>query len=343
MNFKRNYVIMIIQNIIFWMISFGITLRLFQQTGEIRAIDLIYTVLFHIPFFVIVNINVFHLVPNILKKINIWLYLAMSLIAGFGVTQGLYQLSYGPIASFLFPDYYMVAVYNPLEILGIMIIYLSASTLIELSKSWFNRKETELKVSQLEEERIKNELRALRAQINPHFLFNSLNTIYGEAIKKSDKTPGMILELSSILRYVVDNMDEEKVSLEGEIEYLKKFIQLQKSRLSNPDRVLFSVSGDFSGIMISPLLLINFVENCFKHGSVNEIKDRIFIDLSLSDNSLVLETRNPISNSEIIKSDSTGTGLENAKNRMKLLYPDAHSLKIEETSDEYHLKLTLEV
>ena len=113
----------------------------------------------------------------------------MVLVAGFGITFFLYELTFNTFSGLLFPDYYFVAVYSPLEILGIMTTYIFISTLIELSKSWFDRKETEVRVAQLEEDKTKTELKALRAQINPHFLFNNLNTIYGEALKKSDKAP----------------------------------------------------------------------------------------------------------------------------------------------------------
>lgn len=313
-----------------------------MQTSEVRTIDLIYTFLFHIPFITIVSINIYHLVPNILNKYGFWLYFSMALIAGFGVTHGLYWLSYGPLAGFLFPDYYFVAIYGPLEILGIMTIYILFSTLIELSKTWFNRKETELKFSQLEEENTKSELKALRAQINPHFLFNNLNTIYGEALKKSDKAPTMILKLSSILRYIVENTEKDLVPLNEEIDYIEKFIELQKERLSNPSRVLFTTEGDFTKHTISPLLLITFIENCFKHGTVAGLKDRILIHISLAGNRLSLRTENPKNTIEIVGEESSGTGIENATRRLNFLYPEKHVLNISETETNYTLELTLD-
>lgn len=340
---KKNLIANIVQNLVFWTISFVITMRLFMQTSEVRTIDIIYTFLFHIPFITIVSINIYHLVPNILNKYGFWLYVSMTLIAGFGVTHGLYWLSYGPLASFLFPDYYFVAIYGPLEILGIMTVYVLFSTLIELSKTWFNRKETELKFSQLEEENTKSELKALRAQINPHFLFNNLNTIYGEALKKSDKAPAMILKLSSILRYIVENMEKEAVPLEEEIDYIEKFVELQRDRLSNPMRVLFKTEGDFSNHSISPLLLITFIENCFKHGTVTGVKDRINIQLSLASNTLTLRTENPKNAIEILEETSSGTGIENATRRLNFMYPEKHSLDISETDTHYKLELTVEL
>lgn len=340
---KKNLIINIAQNVVFWAISFFITLRLFMQTAEIRTIDLIYIFLFHIPFIVIVSLNSYHLVPNILKKRNIWLYLGIVFIAGFGLTYFLYELSFGVLSRFLFPNYYLVGLYSMSEILGIMTIYVSASTMIELSKSWFDKKDTDLKFAQLQEEKTNTELRALRAQINPHFLFNNLNTIYGEALKKTDKAPTMILKLSSILRYIVENMEKDFVALEAEVEYLKMYIDLQKERLSNPNRVIFNVHGNFEEVTLPPLLLINFVENCFKYGSTTEIDDRIHINLNYSDGTLIFSTSNNTSNGLTLERTSSGTGLSNAQKRLTLLYPEKHQLIFNETKEHFQLQLNIQL
>ena len=331
----------LIQNLAFWTISFGITLRAFTQTETIRPIDLIYSFLFHIPFVVMVSINIYYLVPAILKKKAIWVYLLFSLVFGYGVALFLYNLAFGLISELLFPNFYLVGLYTPLEIFGIYLIYLTISTLIELSKTWFNLKETERKFAELEQEKTLTELKALRAQINPHFLFNNLNTIYGEALKKSDKAPEMILKLSGILRYIVENMDKDSVPLTDEINYLTEFIDMQKSRLTNPHRVLFKHSGKLQGLQIAPLLLINFVENCFKHGSTSGLNDRIIIEIDVNGQTLAFRTKNPVSTSASIERTSSGTGISNVKKRLSILYPDRHILDISENNDTFTLSLTL--
>ncbi len=316
-------------SLLFWAISFSVTLNLFSRGNEITTLDWIYTFLFHIPFVAVVFLNIYQAIPNFLERFNVLVYIIAVSIAGFGVVQGLYYLSYGPIAKFLFPDYYFVVVYSPLELFGIMAIYITSSTLVELSKSWFNRKETELEIAQLEEEKTKSELRALQAQINPHFLFNSLNMIYGESMQKTEKAPEMILKLSDILRYVVDNMDKPEVLVRDEIEYIRKFIELQKERLSNPDRVIFKTDGDFKALTISPLLLITFVENAFKHGSVSGLNERIKISISEEQKSLKLRVENPVNDIEILdKPSSTGKGLSNTKQRLEMIYPNRYNLDI---------------
>lgn len=344
MDNKRKIVIQIIQNIVFWTISFGITLNLFSRGDEIRRIDWIYTFLFHIPFFTVVTQNIYLAIPNFLKKYNIWIYLLAVSIAGFGVVLGVYYLSFGPIANFFFPEYYFVGVYSPLELFGIMLIYVTASTMIELSKSWFNRKETELEIAHLEEEKIRSELKTLRAQINPHFLFNSLNMVYGEALRKTDKAPEMILKLSDILRYVVDNMHKNEVPVIKDLEYIEKFIDMQKERLSNPNRVFYSKSGNFDGLIISPLLLITYIENAFKHGSVSGTNERITIALTAFDKKLKLKIENAINDIEVIdKSSSSGMGLINTKRRLDFLYAGKHSLKICKKDTSYKMELTIDL
>ncbi|RNC83230.1 MAG: hypothetical protein ED557_11035 [Balneola sp.] len=341
MNFKKKLAINIVQNLVFWTISFVITLRVFAQTEQLGVVDFIYSFLFHIPFVTVVLFNIYRFIPDMLVKYGVWAYIGMILVPGYGITLSLYGLSYGMFSDFLFPNYFMVGSFMPHEIFGIMAVYLAISSMIEFSKSWFGRKETELKLAQLQEEKTFSELKALRAQINPHFLFNNLNTIYGEALKKSEKAPSMILKLSSILRYIVENMDKDIVPLSAEIEYLKEFINLQKERISNPRRVAFSVHGKFDDLSIAPLLLVNFVENAFKHGSTTEETDQISFNLSVMDKTLTFRSVNTKSNSRNLEATSSGTGIQNVKKRLDLLYADRHSLEIKEDNYTYDVTLSL--
>lgn len=344
MSFNKDLLYAIAQNVLFWAISFAITLNLFSRGDEITTLDWIYTLLFNIPFFIVVTLNIYQGIPNILYRYNIWFYLLTVLVIGSALTVSLYSLSYGWFSNLVFPSYYFVGVYTPLELLGIMGIYVIISTLIELSKAWFNRKETQLEISRLEEEKTKSELKALQAQINPHFLFNSLNTIYGEAIRKSDKAPLMILELSDILRYVVDHMNKERVSLKSEIEYIKKFVSLQKKRLSHPERVLLTIEGSAENLEISPLLLITYIENTFKHGSVSSLDEQIKIHIKISSTSISLVCENPKNLIEVIEENkNSGTGLENTKKRLDFLYKHNYSLTITDQKEYYKSELTIDL
>lgn len=337
----------ITQSLIYWVISFAICLQIFSRADEILIIDYIYVFLFHIPFFVVVTLNTFSAIPYFLKRYGIWVYLIM-IIPFYGLTVGLYQLAFGSIAEFLFPSFYFVAIHSPLELFGIMMIYLVSSSLIEFSKSWFKEKEAQLEIAKLEDELSKNELRLLKAQINPHFLFNTLNSIYGEALQKSDKAPKMILTLSEMLRYVVDNIENEQVPLEDELSYITNYVELQKSRLSHPNRVNFSCKGDASNYTIVPLLLINFVENCFKHGTVSGLQDFIDIELTVQDRVLRLNTKNSVNTTEITEPQSDlaeiqKVGFHNTVRRLEAYYQDNYELNFEAKSLTYELTLTVQL
>lgn len=344
MNFKKPLLKNTVQNFLFWTVSFVITLNIFSRGDKITVIDWIYTFLFNIPFFVIVTLNIYLAIPTILHRYNIWAYFFTAFIVGYMTTLGIYNLSYGWLSDLIFPEYYFVGVHNALELLGIMAIYIIISTLIELSKSWFDRKASEIELTRLEKQKTKSELKVLQAQINPHFLFNSLNTIYGEAIKKSDSAPIMILELSDILRYVVDNMNKERVLLESEIEYIKKFVSLQKKRLSHPERVLLTIEGSAKSLEISPLLLITYIENTFKHGSVSGLDEQIKIHIKISNTSIFMVCENPKNLIEAIeKNKNSGTGLENTKKRLDFLYKDNYSLTITDQKEYYKSELTIDL
>ena len=342
MKLKKNIISLIAQNLIFWAISFGITLNLFSRGDEIQLIDWIYTFLFHIPLVIGVVCHQLSLKYYLERKMIVAYTLSFFLSVIFVIQ--IYPHTFDLLAPILFPTYYFVAIYTWLEMMGIGLIYISLSLLLYLSKSWFQRKDTEIKLTKLEEEKIRSELKVLRAQINPHFLFNSLNMIYGEALRKTDKAPEMILKLSDILRYVVDNMNKNEVRVEQEIVYIEKFIDLQKERLSNPNRVLFSKSGSFEGLMISPLLLITYIENAFKHGSVSGINERIKITIAAQNEELKLAVENSISNIEVIdKSSSSGMGLANTKKRLNFIYEDKYSLVINEDDESYKTELKIDL
>lgn len=192
-------------------------------------------------------------------------------------------------------------------------------------KDWFAK---DRKTNILEKEKMKAELTLLRYQLNPHFLFNSINNIYYLAIIKSDKTPEALLKLSDLLRYVL-NEKEEIVPLDQEIEYLKKFIALHQIRF--PDYIIsfkLFLKQDIAHLYIPPLLLITFVENAFKHGVSGIANNPLEIELTVQDNLLTYIVRNQIGET-IIKENTTGIGLSNLQKRLTLIYPEKHILVIE--------------
>jgi len=199
------------------------------------------------------------------------------------------------------------------------------------------------KYREMDKIRLENELRFLRNQINPHFLFNTLNNLYAYALDNSPRVPGYILKLSEIIRYMLYESNEKFVSLEKELKYLESYIELQKVRIENRGAVHFEVKGVPDEQKIAPSLLISFVENSFKHSSSDSLKD-IFvkIEVNIDDSKLFFKTENSISGGkEPSKGDDEGIGLKNVKKRLELLYPENHELKIERSDNTYTTYLTI--
>ena len=201
-------------------------------------------------------------------------------------------------------------------------------------------RQTEQRAREIENAQLRTELSFLHAQINPHFLFNSLNTIYSLALKKSDSAPTAVLKLSHLLRYVIDDANKENVLLEQEVTYLNNYIELQKLRSTSTLEVNFKVTGNINSTQIAPLLLLPFVENAFKYGISNKDASPIDIVLTRTDTTLIFTVLNR--KFEGGENDSTGIGINNVKRRLELLYYNKHQLQIEDKQDIYFIKLTIQ-
>jgi two-component system, LytTR family, sensor kinase len=191
------------------------------------------------------------------------------------------------------------------------------------------------------EEKKTAQLAFLKNQVNPHFIFNTLNNIYSLVSSKSEKALPSIEKLSQLMRYMYKDSDAPQVSLENEIDYITSFIDLQSIRLSNKESVQHSFSGNISQHCIAPLLLIPFIENMFKHGILNQVEKPLQINITIDNGTLHLTTSNFINT--LHKDESSGIGLDNVKKRLALLYPDKHTLKIEVTENMYTTNLQIKL
>ena len=196
------------------------------------------------------------------------------------------------------------------------------------------------RLQNVEKEKMKSELAFLKAQINPHFLFNTLNSIYALALKKDDKTPDAVIQLSELMRYIITNANDEVIDLSKEINYINNFVSLQKTRLGNTVSVDYQVNGSPFGKAITPLILISFIENAFKHGVNPDQTSEICIYIDILDDVLTMQVSNKKTFS--IQSE-TGIGLQNTIERLALLYPNKHQLKIEDTHDKYIVNISIQV
>jgi len=197
-------------------------------------------------------------------------------------------------------------------------------------------------IEQIEMEKAANELNFLRAQFNPHFLFNSINSIYAHIDKNNKGARDMLLVFSEMLRYQLYECNVEQIELDRELNYLRNYISLQKSRIDERISVSFCADEINGNIKVAPLLLITFIENAFKYVGFNECgENRIDIQLQYDDGVLTFATFNTRDSFVNQSEKSSGLGIANAKRRLELLYPGRHSLKIKEGENDYLLTLTL--
>lgn len=188
------------------------------------------------------------------------------------------------------------------------------------------------------------ELQLLREQLNPHFLFNTLNNLYGLAVQKSDRLPPLMLKLSDLLRFSLYETREEMVTLDQEIGYLRNYISLESLRLAERADIDLKVGNIDGKLRIAPLLLIVFIENCFKHlGSRPTEKGFVAISLKTEGNTLVFQARNSKLDTVDTPSNAGGIGLNNARKRLQLLYPGRHSLLIDDQKDTFEVNLKVKL
>jgi len=216
-----------------------------------------------------------------------------------------------------------------------LIIAFLGSTLLEITRL-ANRKE---------KEKHEAELKFLKSQVNPHFLFNALNNIYSLSVVQAPQTSESVMQLSEILRYMVYDSNEPKVQLESEIKYIENFVKLKLLKDSRGMDVVLDLDKSAGDVMVAPLLFIPFVENAFKHSKIENLKTG-FIKIKLKTNGKQIEfyAVNSLPKNNFTKDEVGGVGLENTKRRLKLLYPEhLHELKIDQTEDQFEVYLSIKV
>lgn len=220
---------------------------------------------------------------------------------------------------------------------SIVIFYLAFATTLHLSKQWYLQKEL---IRKIELEKLNTELEYLKAQINPHFLFNSLNTVFFQIDKQNTTARETLSKFSDMLRYQLYECNGKEIAIEKEIQYLKNYVELQKLRKDEYYDIQFYHSEELKNFTLSPLLLLPFIENAFKHVShASDRKNTITIDLKKSGNQFQLTVFNTKDPKPI--SGNGGIGLKNVQRRLELLYPNRHDLMITEQPETFRVQLTL--
>jgi two-component system LytT family sensor kinase len=237
---------------------------------------------------------------------------------------------------------------QPYRIMGSIVFYIIPCFFILLwsiaYRILIDRVREEKKSALKQTENLKTELSFLRSQVSPHFMFNVLNNMVSLARKKSDQLEPSLIKLSSLLRYMLYETDEEKVSLQKEAEYLNSYIDLQQQRFGANVKLNVTMSGIEESYEIHPMLLIPFVENAFKHGTGMITTPEIDISLRAADGILYLDVKNRFNkNSVEVKDKASGIGLVNVQRRLKLLYEKKHRITINTNDDCFKVSLQIDM
>lgn len=357
----------IAEYLVFWSASILFLSRYFAYGETIERIDIIYTLLFHLSLWVGVGVNSFVLIPRFLARKK-WLIYFPALGGLIFISIWLNQFTFETLSDWLFPGFFFISYYDWIDLFTFIVAYLGITSLIQFSRSWFREADAERKIAEIRKEAGEQEMRSLKAQIQPHFLFNSLNTIYGLIRKSPNLAAEAVLRLSDLLRYTIKQYGEDLVSLSDEIAYINDYVEFHKMRSDFAEDIRFEMEGNADGVHVAPLLFITFVENAFKFGDSN-VDIRISVDsnrvrfdcenkIALSGDGDTLKSNLLVENTssrnhrggdmdssvdmrEKFVSAKNGTGIENARKRLSLIYPDRHTLSVRQVGDLFNVSLEL--
>ena len=281
--------------------------------------------------------NLYFLIPVIFKKSKLlyWFLLATGVILFIVAYRAVYFIT--TLFVLEVPTEMWVKIISKLFM---AIRFLLISLFLKFIQDWFLQ---EKKISEITNTQLTTELHYLRSQINPHFLFNTLNNIYSLTLKKSDKAPEVVLRLSEMMEYMLNDTSEIKVSVEKEVKNLSNYLEIERIRQGNNATIEFSINGDYHNKKIMPLLLLPLLENAVKHGINKSISGAYLIaELKIKNQQLTFTVEN--NKSTIITKDKReGIGLQNLAKRLDLLYKSKHQLLISDSVRKYRVELKIEL
>jgi sensor histidine kinase YesM len=322
-------------HLLFWVVAVFYLMLAFRGRSDTLT-DMFFNTLIYLPAHIVfVYVNLYFLIPRFVlkKKFLAFAALFIPLMALSGlyfrfIDTHVFHSSEGFADKRLF----LRALFSNLNLCGIAVA-------IKLFKYWYL--ETKAK-QQAEKENLVSQLQLLKSQVHPHFLFNTLNNLYSLTLERSGTSSAVVLELSDLLRYMLYECDAPEIDLEKEIDILRKYASLEKLRFGDRLEISFSCSGEIAGKRIAPLLLLPFIENCFKHGASEQIDlCWISVDIEVNDDELHARFINSYLKNERDQQQHTGIGLQNVKKRLALLYPNTHSLTFTPGDETYIASLSL--
>lgn len=296
-------------------------------------------------------INFFYLIPKVLFKNKIPLFLIINLIAGLAYVSLLIAYDdWTKMPELMHKAFRPDVPFTPRprnyywDISQLLIFYMAVgiSTSIASVQKW--QSEEELRVEQ-KQQQINSELTYLKAQINPHFFFNTLNNIYSLTNIDVEKAKTALLKLSRMMRYVLYETEKTHTLVSKEIDFIKDFIELMRLRISSKVNLEIEIPEKFEDASIAPMLILPFIENCFKHGISSQQESKITISLKVDQKKLILTTKNGIfkSNENTPEGNASGIGLQNTKRRLDLLYGNNYELDIKDENPENEYQVNLKI
>lgn len=337
-----------IGHILFWLISIALlTLLFYFYDGEFSVSLVEKSIITNIFFAIAVYINFLILIPRFLKQKNyifyiFWLIIVLTIVSLLIQFLFIYPLrnilnikALNKFSANLHSAYFFAT-----------LLYVGISTFLKLIKDWLDLQDINLKLVKIEQQKLEAELKTLKGQLNPHFLFNSLNNIYSLALIKSEKVPELILKLADLMRHIIYDSKENYISLEKELEFVNNFIELQRIRTSDQTTIKYSIIGKIPSARIAPLLFEPFIDNAFKHGlSGTGNPDYIHISFNFEKSGYLRFTlENNYDYLSIPKHHNSGIGLNNVKQRLRLLYqPNEYELAILKQSKTHRVNLELKL
>lgn len=311
----------------------------FVDNNGMNYIQKLFLLTINIGFYAaIVYINLLYLFPTYLKRRRLAVHLIWLLFTAVIITPIKCLIMYLTTSN---PNLQELFVSNQLFIFLSTFFVGFSSSIYFIMTDWLkNQREKQ----ELAKETLQSELKFLKSQINPHFLFNTLNSLYALTLKKSDQAPEIVLKLSEMMRYMLYDCNEKKVALQKEVAYITNYLELEKLRHGKKMNIHLEINGEVNDQEIAPLLFIPFIENCFKHGISNRIEEgfvKIKLDIRQDDLVIMVENSKSPTMPSTLGKRSGGIGLINVKRRLELLYSNAYTLDIESSPTTYSVHLTL--
>jgi len=329
-------------HILFWLISITLLTLIFYFYDEKISFNLVEkSFITNLLFALVVYLNLYLLIPRFLKEKKYIFYFFWLIVLLSATSLSLQFLFIYPLRNLLGITEKYTSFDTNLHSAYFFstLLFVVFTTFLKLIKDWVSLQDVNLKLVKIEQQKLEAELKTLKSQLNPHFLFNSLNNIYSLSLIKSDKVPELILKLSDLMRHIIYESKENYISLEKELDFVNNFIELQRIRTSDKTKINYQIQGKIPAAKIAPLIFEPFIDNAFKHGLPGTVNsDFINITFNFEKNGwLQFNLENNFEEPFNHKKSNSGIGLQNVKQRLKLLYqPNEFNLNIY-IKDHIHL------